>query len=194
MDSTAIDIASAALVHLGEQPITSFKQQVARAVTVNQLYESTVSGKLGEKRWGFARTTAMLARLAATPEGSVWQASYQLPADLLLIHRVTINGQPIRYERYGDAIQCNAVTTEPVYVTYSRRVPEAEWPDVFRVAIEYELAARFAFPVTAQESLAAAMRREAIAAWAVARGALAQEVPAQRLPISRMKAVRLGRG
>lgn len=194
MDGTALDICSNALMSIGEKAITSFKQGTVPAVLARQLYEPCVQAMLGKHRWSFAKTTLQLSRLTGTPEGGSWDAAYEVPADLLVIHRVEIGGLPIRYERYRNVIRCNASLEEAVIMTYARRVPEAEFPPFFRDALELELAARFAFPITAQESLAATKRREARDAWASARTAGAQEQTAQRFTLNRFKAARRGRG
>lgn len=193
MADTALDICSRAMVMIGSTPITSFRAADTPSIVANQLYEPTVRYHL-TRRWGFARTEVQLSRLTAAPLATEWEAEYQVPADLIAIHRVTVAGLPIRFERFHATIRCNASSAESVVMTYVRRVDEAEWPAYFTGALELELAARFAFPVTSQESLAAGFMRQARDAWAHARLAGSQEQSAQQLPISRMKAVRRGRG
>jgi hypothetical protein len=194
MADSAIDICSRALVLIGQTPITSFSAGDTPSVVANNLYEPTIRGILSQKRWGFARTTVQLSRKLAAPTGGYWEAAYSLPADLLQIHRVEVNALPIRYERFQSEIRCNTGTADEVYMTYIRRVDETELPPYFIAALELELAARFAFPITSQQELAGVMRRDANKAWIEARTAASQEQSAQRLPISRMMAVRRGRG
>ena len=194
MADTAIDICSRALVLIGSTPITSFTAGDTPSVIANNLYEPTLRGILSQKRWGFARTTSQLSRLTGTPDGGYWEAAYALPADLLQIQRVEVGGLPIRYERFQSQIRCNATEAETVVMTYIRRVDESELPGYFIAALEYELAARFAMPVTGQESLTGIMAGRAKTAWVEARTAASQEQSAQRLPVSRFMAVRRGRG
>lgn len=191
MADTALDICSRALVMIGADPITSFQSNTTPSKVAATLYEPTVRAML-TKRWGFARTTQELSLLADAPDGNIWDAAYAMPAEALVVHRVEIAGLPIRYERFENQIRCNAGPADTVVMTFIRRVDETEFPAYFVGALELELAARFAFPVTAQESAQGFWRREANKAWADARAQGSQEQSSQRLPISRMKAVRLG--
>lgn len=193
MADTAIDICSRALVLIGEKPITSFSAGDTPSIVANQLYEPCVKAMLGSRRWGFANTTQQLSRKTGTPVAA-WDAEYELPSDLLLIRRITVDDAPIRYERFASTIRCNAGVDDVVVMTYVRRVAEAEFPSFFTGALEIELAARFVLPISGSETLMAFWMREARKAWAEARSAGSQEQTAQRLPISRFKAVRLGRG
>lgn len=191
MSDTALDICSRALLLIGANPITSFADGDTPSVVANKIYESTLRAQL-TRRWGFTRTTVLLTASATPPIGGAWASSFDLTSDLLVIHRIEINGLPIRYERFEHTIHCNAATTDAVFMTYSRRVLESEFPPYFTDALELELASRFAFPLTGQQDLAAVLRRQALDAWRLARVAGAQEQSARRLPISRFLAFRRG--
>jgi len=189
MADTDIDICSRALVLLGEAPITSFNQNTTASRTAKLLYEATVTDMLGGRRWHFAQTTAQMSRLAAEPV-SDWDAEYTRPSGALVVHRVTIDDVPIEFELGENTIRCNADETNEVYCTYTVRTLEAYWPPYFRGAVEKELAARFAFPVTAQEALAAKAQTLADRALRQARLLDSQSQTAPTVRQSRFKSAR----
>jgi hypothetical protein len=158
--NTDLDICSRALVQLGEEPITSFNQETAASRVAALMYESTVEDLFGLHRWHFATRTTQLSRLAAEPDID-WDAEYVLPEDCLVVKRLRVDDVPVEFELHENTVRCNATEEEEVYLTYVARINEAYWPPYFRALVEKELMARFAFPVTAQETVAAEARRGA---------------------------------
>ena len=140
MTPSAISICSNALLLLGHQPITSFEEGSAGAQIAAALYDSSYEALLTQTRWHFATKQAQLAMLADKPLDR-WSYAFQLPADLLLISRITER----HYEIYEDMIYTNA---KEVNIEYIYRVEEANLPTYFVKALEFYLAAQFAIPIT----------------------------------------------
>lgn len=192
MADTDLDICSRVLVALGDKPITSFAGKATANVLARTHYEKVLRQLLGEYRWNFARKTLQLSRNVAAPARSKWSASYALPPDWLLTHVVEVGEWPIEWDAGPGAILCDATVDQAVLLTYSRRVPTDELPEFFIAYLEAALAAKWAFPLTAQESLTAAALKQATMQKVLARSADAQSSTAKRMPISRMMAARRG--
>ena len=107
--TTKFDICSRALTMVGANTISSFDDGTTEADVADQLYEDTLRSLLTQTRWRFSTQQAQLSRLEDTPHGR-WDAAYQIPADSILIHAVTVNDNLVKYERYGDKIYCNLDT------------------------------------------------------------------------------------
>jgi hypothetical protein len=160
MADSSIDIASAALIRLGEPPISSFEEDSDTAQKVAPLYEPTIQKLLGQHNWEFATTRKQLQIDAAGTPVTGWARAFLLPS--LKTDRI---GQPLaffetastyapkvfEYEVSGKWVFTNYLT---LYCEYIRRVPEIEWPGYFEVLAVEDCAARFAMPVTEIEAKA----------------------------------------
>ncbi len=87
---SAIDISSRALILIGAEPITSFTDGTTESLVAGSLYEDICRSALSNTRWRFATDQAVLNRLTDAPTGR-YDFAYQLPADTLLVHAVTVN-------------------------------------------------------------------------------------------------------
>lgn len=161
MATTDIDICSRALVLIGATPITSFADGTTEATVAVNLYEDTVRDLLSRYRWRFAAGQAQLARRTTAPEAK-WDAAYQLPAEMLLLHDVTVNGRSIDYDRYQNLVYCDADETDEVVADYTFRAIEDLWPPYFTTAVELTLASIFAYSVANQIQTADYMEKKAL--------------------------------
>lgn len=147
-NTSAIQMASNALILLGHPPISDFSEPGAGARSASNLYESTYRDLLSGTRWRFATKKIVLSRLTESPLNE-YEYQYQLPSDFLYIIRVTDNSD---YEVYQDKIYSDIPTLS---IDYVYRVDESFLPPYFAVLMEYELAKKLAIPVTANSTRAA---------------------------------------
>lgn len=189
MAITSIDICARALVLIGAAPLTSFSDGSTEATVASSLYEDTVRDMLSRHRWRFASGQAQLSRLTAVPDAR-WDAAYQLPANLLILHAVTVTDSVIAYDRYQDLVYCNAGPDDTVIADYSFRADEYLWPPTFITAVEYQLASIFAYSVAAQEQLSDLMEKRAIRYTAIARSIDSQSQTTRRLNVQRFHQLR----
>lgn len=189
MATSNIDICARALVMIGAAPITSFSDGTTESTVAANLYEDTVRDLISRYRWRFAAGQAQLSRRTDTPDAK-WDAAYQLPADLLLLHDVTVNGNVIEYDRYQDMIYCDADEADLVYADYTFRAVEDLWPPYFTTAVELTLASIFAYAVANQIQTADYMEKKALRQLALGRNIDSQAQTSQRFDLSRFEKAR----
>jgi hypothetical protein len=187
--TTDIDICARALILIGASPITSFDDGTTEATVAANLYEDTVRDCLSRHRWRFSSGQVQLSRLTAAPDAR-WDAAYQLPSDLLLLHNVTVTDDPIAYDRYQDMVYCNATVEDVVYADYSFRATEDLWPPYFVTAVQYQLASIFAYSVAAQEALSDLFEKRALRQMTIGRTLDSQSQTTRRLNVQRFNQVR----
>lgn len=141
--SSDIDICARALVMIGANPITSFTDGTTEATVASNTYEDTIRADLAMMRWRFASGQVQLSRLTAEPAAR-FDAAYQLPSDLLVLHTVTIADNHVSYDRYEDMVYCNATTEDKVIADYTYRPDESYWPPYFVIVAQYHMASVFA--------------------------------------------------
>ena len=151
-----IDIASRALVLIGAEPITSFTAQSTEATVANAIYEDKVRTTLCSSRWRFATNQAELNLLTATPTGR-YDRAHQLPADLLMLHAVTVNDAVIEYNVYGDKVFSDSASSDSLIADYTFRALEQDFPSYFTVALQFSLAATFALGIARDEQLSSVL-------------------------------------
>lgn len=181
---TDIEISSAALVMIGADPITSFEDGTTESLVASNLYESVVRSALTQTRWRFATNQATLNRLTSAPT-SRWDAAYQLPTGILLLHAVTINDNQIAYDKYGDKVYCNASTADSVVADYTFRADEQDWPAYFTLGVQFQLAAAFAVSVARDTALSNMFDQKQQVMMARARSADSQQQITRKLHTSR---------
>ena len=150
--TTKFDICSRALTMVGANTISSFDDGTTESDVADQLYEDTLRSLLTQTRWRFSTQQAQLSRLSDTPHGR-WDAGYQIPADCILIHAVTVNDNLVKYERYGDKIYCNLDSTATVIMDYTFRQEEDQFPPFFTTALQYKLASLFGAAIARDPNL-----------------------------------------
>ena len=94
--SSGIDICSRALILIGANPITSFQDATTEANVAVNVYEDVARAALVNSRFRFATNQEKLPLLSSVPTGR-FDVAHQLPTDLLMLHAVTVNDNPIDY-------------------------------------------------------------------------------------------------
>ena len=138
-----IDIASNALLLIGDEPISSFTESGAGATAAANLYATSYEKLLSEHPWSFAFKEQNLSRLSQTPdEKTNYTYAFQLPTDLIRLWTV------LPYSDYiiiGSLLYSNQ--TE-LLARYIFKPSEVELPPHFLEALQYKLASDFAISVT----------------------------------------------
>lgn len=150
----ALEICSRSMVLIGADNVISFEDGTNEAQVAAALYESTLRSALTEHRWNFAINQYQAAKLVAAPSVG-YACQYELPAPILTIDRV-IPGH-IKYELFAQRKVYTSYDGE-LWVEGVFRVDESHFPGYFTEYLEYRLAAKFAFPVTADKGVAQAMQ------------------------------------
>lgn len=188
MADTRYDLASRALVRVGAKPIVDFDDGSSEAVAVSREYEGVVRDCLSKHPWRFASRQALLNRVAEAPVGR-WAAAWEVPADCIAVSTVTLRGQPIAYDRYGDKLVTD--DADGLVVDYLFRPDETAWPPYFAELVVQELAAALAMGLARDPDLGQALKRQAQAdQWPRARSRDSQAQTSRRIAPSRLVAVR----
>jgi hypothetical protein len=189
MAKTGIEICSTALVMIGAQPITSFEDGTTESNVAKNLYEDTVRDLLTRHRWRFASGQAQISRRSESPLDG-WDSAYQLPADMLCLHNLKVNGHSVAYDRYQNLAYCNADEADQVIADYTFRADEDLWPPYFVSLVEMYLASLFAYSVANQVQTADYLDKKALRQLALARNIDSQEQTTRRLDMSLFTRVR----
>jgi|TARA_R110000787_G_scaffold118710_3_gene229566 hypothetical protein len=139
---TSIDLASNALLLIGEETISSFTNDTTAALVAANLYDLTYESLLTLHPWRFASTQIVLSRLTSTPV-STWKYAYQLPADFLVAQHV--DNSTDMYQIYTDKLYSDNTT---ITLDYTFKPDESFLPAYFSELLEYRLASLFAIPIT----------------------------------------------
>lgn len=124
--NTPIDICARALILIGADPITSFDDGTTEALVSVNMYEDVARQALSATRWRFATEQASLNVLADAPTGR-FETAHQLPANLLMLHAVTVADMPIDYTVYGDKVYSDISDAQTVVADYTYRAGEEDW-------------------------------------------------------------------
>lgn len=181
---TAIKICSRASVLIGGNLISSFSDGTVEADVANSMYEDVARTALTNSRWRFSTNQAVMNRLAQEPVGR-FSAAYQMPADCLMMSAVTVGGNTIEYDTYGDKVYCDASENEEVIADYIYRAPEGDWPPYFITAVEYEMAALMAVSVARDAALANMFQQKAAHEMLKARRLESQQQTTKKLNTTR---------
>jgi hypothetical protein len=174
---------------MGGLPIASFADGTVEADVCDAMYEDIARASLTNTRWRFATKQAILNRIVTPPTGR-FDASYQLPADMLMLNALTVNDLPIEYDIYEDKAFCNAVANDDVIADYIFRANETNWPPYFTVAVEFAMAGVLAVSVARDAQLASLMEQKANIFMMQARRLDSQQQTTRKLNTSRFIAQR----
>ena len=188
--SSGLDICSRALILIGANPITSFQDATTEANVAVNVYEDVARAALVNSRFRFATNQEKLPLLSSVPTGR-FDVAHQLPTDLLMLHAVTVNDNPIEYSVYGDKVFSDSATTDELIADYTFRANEKTWPSYFTLAVEYSLAIIFATSIARDSSLATLMQTQAERMMAKARNLDSQQQTTRKLTSSRFITSRL---
>jgi len=139
---TSIDLASNALLLIGEETISSFTDDTTAALVAANLYAPTYEGLLTQHPWRFASTKAQLARLVEAPINQ-WKYAFQLPSDFLVAQHVDKGND--NFQIYADKLYTDQPT---MILDYTYKPDESYLPAYFTELLEYKLASIFAIPIT----------------------------------------------
>ena len=154
---SSIDIASNALLLIGDNPISSFEDPGAGATVASALYPETKKRMLSEHPWSFATKQQRLNQLVQVPDDLThYQYAYQLPTDLIRIWNIQPHSD---YILVGDLLYSNLTT---ILCTYIYDVAETMLPPHFVKALEYSLASDFAISVTEDNTMAGLYENKAM--------------------------------
>lgn len=146
---TKIDIASNALLLIGDNPISSFSDAGAGAQVAANIYPETYRSMLAEHPWSFAMKEQVLSRLSQTPDARTnYSYAYQLPADLIRVWSIMDHSS---YTIVGSLLYSNQTS---LLCRYIAEVDETELPPHFVTALQYKLASDFAVSVTEDQGKA----------------------------------------
>jgi hypothetical protein len=187
--NSPIDICARALILIGADPITSFDENTTEALVASNMYEDVARASLVNSRWRFATNQGLLNLLSAKPTGR-YDRAYQLPADLLMLHAVTVGDLPIEYQIYGNKVFADTDPADIVVADYTFRANEQDWPSYFTIAVEYSLSVVFATSIARDATLASLMKEQARESMAKARSLDSQQQTSRKLTTSRFIAER----
>lgn len=146
---TSIDMASNALILIGDEPISSFDDPGAGAKAAANLYPETYGAVLSSHPWTFALKEQKLNLLSQTPDPLTnFQFAFQLPTDFIRLWAIFPFSN---YTIVGSILYAN---TNELLARYCFRVDETALPPHMTKAIEYKLASEFAMLVTESQTKA----------------------------------------
>lgn len=189
--ASQIEIINRALVLLGADRISSLTDGTTESESASQIYPGVVEDLISRYRWRFAHVQAQLPRLAAEPDAR-WSAAYQLPSDLKVLETITVNDEPIEYDRLEDKVACNAQETDEVFAEYVIQNDETKWPGYFVSLVVFELASLLATPVGDREDLSDRFEKRSLRQFGLAKNLDAQGVTTKKIKTDRFRKVRRG--
>ena len=189
LSETRFDICNKALVLVGANIITSFDEATTESTVAGQLYESTLEAMLTRIRWRFATKQLQLSYQATAPLGR-FKSAYQLPADALLIHTITVSGNIIKFDRYGDKLYADTSSSDTLICDYTYQTSEAEFPPYFKQCMVFELASLFAGAIARNDQLSELYRNRGLAQIAIAKATDSQAQTSRRMDVNRIRNTR----
>ena len=184
MGRSRFDICNRALAELRVPPITSFEDGTTPAIVAGQVYDGIVEDMTGGHRWTFCKKQMTLVR-ETTPPKDRWEAFYTLPSNLFLLYTVTLDDEPIEYDRFGNSIACHLGIDDVPVAEYAIRIDEAYWPAYFATLVQWRLYIAFAGGVAGKESFIAIGQGELRKQWLDAKRLDAQAKTTKALPRGR---------
>lgn len=186
MATSKVDVANRASIMIGGAVISSLDppDDSVEAIVAANLYEDILNNLIATYPWRFCMKQMQLSRSGDSPEAR-WDAAYEIPADALIIRTVTVNGEPIEYDRYGEMILCNASADDAVIADYLFRPNEAAWPPYFTLLMEYVLAQAMAPGVTGRANLVDSLSQMVVVQERKARQADSQSTPTRKVRTTR---------
>jgi len=141
--ATDIDIASNALLLIGDEPISSFTEAGAGATAAANLYAQTYIKLLSEHPWTFALKEQELSKLSQAPDPLTnYSTAYQIPSDLIRLWQIMPHSS---YSMVGTLLYSNQ---NKLIARYVFKPEESVLPPHFIEALQYKLAADFSISVT----------------------------------------------
>lgn len=140
---TDIDIASNALLLIGDNPISSFTEPGAGAEVAANIYAETYNFVLSEHPWTFALKEQLLNKLSQSPNSlTSYNYAYKTPNDMIRLWAIFPISQ---YAIIGPSLYSNE---NELLARYVYKIEETLLPPHFVKALEYKLASEFAVSIT----------------------------------------------
>lgn len=163
--ASKVGIINAALNRLGANPISSISSAGVRGSALESIYNSVRDDRLAGYKWRFALAEIDLNRVPDTTEGASekYEYHYQIPNNVLrpvgLISRKS-------YLIMGSILSTN--DSDPLLVAVVEKT-EGDFPEWFRIAMEYQLCAEFAPRETEDTARLQFWTQQAQRKWSAAR-------------------------
>jgi hypothetical protein len=189
--ATDVSICSAALMMLGDRPITAMAEDSDRAELARGLYESARDQVLRSHPWNCAIKRVVLAPDATAPV-SEYTAQFTLPADFLRVLQVGETGYEVDYKVEGRKILASGTSLTLRYVF--KNTTEATWDAMLVHAMELQMAALMAYPITMSATKQELQERKLADYFKRCRAVDGQDDPPQMLGDERLLQSRFGSG
>lgn len=147
--TSAVSICSAALIELGDKPISSFDENNDRTRAVSNLYALKRDAVLRSHPWNCAIKRVVLSPDTNGPEFD-WQYQFDLPNDWLRTLSVGIDGCEDDYVIEGRKLLMNKNVCYLRYVY--RNNDEATWDAILVDAMKEVMKASIAYSITKSTS------------------------------------------
>ncbi len=158
MARTDLDVCNLAIARVGAETIDTLDETTPQGAYCVAEYPQCRDWLLSKYRWAFANGVKQLAPRADTPADCPAPYAYDFPADLVgAIHAYRSAADP----RQGSPISAQPVNGyiaahgNPMFVEYTRRVPESAWPTWFVELVKTVFAAGMAAAVGQNGTLGA---------------------------------------
>ena len=140
MAITETYIVSQAIQLLGHKPIITLENPDDLTLAAQQATEMLLPAILSTGNWRFAIQIQQLSQsIMQPPQGSNWNAVYNLPAGYL--RNIRIIPQNYDYDIYQSSqIYCNWTSNTPYLMEYAYQVPYSQLPPLFVWYFVFEVA------------------------------------------------------
>lgn len=178
MSATQVSICSNALLMLGAKSISSMNEDNDRAQLASNLYESVRDMTLRSHPWNCAVKRVLLAADTEAPAFD-YTAAFTLPSDWLRTLQVGEDGYEVDYKMESGKILAGGTSLPLRYIW--RNTVESTWDAMLVHAMELQMAAAMAYPITMSTSKEDAAFKKLQAFMRDARNVDGQDDPAQTL-------------
>lgn len=191
-EADLIQIASEALVLIGEEPVDSLDGTDAGQVAAAQLLPAARRRLLGCHPWRFNRNITALNRLAEDPpDAAGYDGAYQLPTGLWRLVVPYVDSRPVRlWDVAQGVLWIDATADNEVALEWHGDVDEAAWTPAFRQAVVAALAADLAIAMRDTPALREQLLKEGEVELRRAKHQNAGERVSQQVPVGRFQALR----
>lgn len=176
--TSAVSICSAALIELGDKPISSFDENNDRTRAVSNLYALKRDAVLRAHPWNCATKRVVLSPDTNKPAFD-WQYQFDLPNDWLRTVNVGLDHSPDDYLIESRKILMNQNVCYLRYVW--RNSDEATWDAILIDAMKEVMKASIAYAITKSTSKEQLVQQVVQQVLRSARNADGQENPAETL-------------
>lgn len=153
--SSIVEICSLSLMNLGAEAITSLDDNSTRARLCKAFYPVARDAVLRAYPWNCARTTQVLAQLAAAPTNEDWAYQYTLPTSPYCLWVPKFLNEDLIYEINGRVLLTDE---DAVTLNYIQQLTDSGKFDPLMVeALAAKLSHNLAYPLTGVASTAELM-------------------------------------